>query len=336
MGHALTSVGGFPTWHDLSHPGLDVGHWAYSASHALRDYFKHQGVRVVWLPAFYCPDTVDFLALDFSVRRYAAAQPARPEIPVVAQAGDGIVLYPPLGQTTGCRWPALAALRERGLQAVLDLVHDLHAAPHWHAQGWNTVVSFRKFYPVPCGARLLSEALSPNADQLERAVPDSELDAACLTLRQPRTEGYARFKQHEAQLHRPEATLPAWVPKLVASLDEAAFRQARQTAYQGLHQQLGPINQFFEATDCAPALGQAPIAYPFYQAGLDSAALRQRLAGEGIFIPHFWPGLAPVPGPSPWQDSLLLPTGPLLGASQLDRLVAQLRALLPTFTKDSP
>ncbi|MDD0816573.1 hypothetical protein PSQ39_18180 [Curvibacter sp. HBC28] len=337
MGHELTSVGGFPTWYDLMPQGTDQGHWAYSASHALRDFFQQVEVRELWLPGFYCPDTVHFLSQFFSVHRYAADHPGQPGIPAMAQPGHGIVFYPPLGQTAGCRLPALAEMQARRLHSVLDLVHDLHAAPYWHAQGWNTVVSFRKFYPVPCGAQLLSAQLPPNAEQLCNAnQAATELNAAWLALLQPRTAGYAQFKQHEAQVHQADAALPTWLPKLISCLNGAEFQARRQAAYGWLDQQLGHLNQFFDATGCARACAGAPIAYPFYRAGLDSPRLRQRLAAEGIFIPHFWPGMDHPEGPSAWHDCLLLPTGPLLSTPQLERLKAQLLPLIHSFTEDSP
>lgn len=337
MGNELNSVGGFPTWHDLMPQGIEQGHWAYSASHALRDFFQHLGVRELWLPDFYCPDTVHFLNRFFKLHRYAEKQPGQTGIPAAAQPGQGIVYYPPLGQTQGCRLPALAELQARQLQPVLDLVHDLHAAPHWHTQGWNTVVSYRKFYPVPYGARLLSEQMPANADQLDRtAGRAAELDMSWLPLLQPRTEGYARFKQHEAQLHQADATPAAWVPKMIASLNEFEFQQRRQSAYQWLSQKLDPINQFFDATGCGRITGCAPIAYPFYQAGMDSPHLRQQLAAKGVFIPQFWPGLNRPEGPSAWHDCLLLPTGPLLSPRQLDYLLEQLLSSLRSLPKDSP
>ncbi|MBE6927150.1 MAG: hypothetical protein E7467_01445 [Ruminococcaceae bacterium] len=162
---------------------------------------------------------------------------------------------------------------------IVDNVHAFFTPP---MEGVDTLCSCRKYFGVPDGAYLISNApriaLEQDRSYARMRHILGRYDCACAS------EHYGSFQSNEDEvLSMPLRQMSALTQHLLSSVDYAQVKAARQANWQTLHEALGERNGLRLRTP------PAPYMYPFYTER--GGQLRSALAAQKIYIPTLWPNV---------------------------------------------
>lgn len=295
-----------------------------SARSAMHAWFVAMRPARIWLPYYICADVLPAVPGDVDIQRYALADDLGPAPGTPIGHDDVVVLVDYLGLTGHKVHGALKRLDRR--RTLVDASQSLGFAP---SDALHVVYSPRKFFGLPDGGLLISDARIPapapgdDHASLERC--------RHLVLRRVgrRAEGHDAFRQSEASLERPEPDGMSLLTRgLLASVDHDTVRDTRQANYERLLRRLGAPQAPFDV----PGTPLLPLVFPLACTRSDEVRLAMR--ERGVFVPHYWPGLA-IPEFDPWgrlmnSSVLCLPCDQRYDASHMDVLAAAVESILQT------
>ena len=170
-------------------------------------------------------------------------------------------------------------LRRQFIQIILDNTHAFFQRP---LDGIDTIYSCRKFFGVPDGAYL-----STDADFKE--VLDVDVSRGRMTHILGRYEGvashfYNEFQANDASFKtEPLKKMSKLTHNLLGAIDYDRVRRIRNENYAFLERKLSGLNNL---KLLAP---NGAFAYPFYVT--DGTEIRRVLAQNKIYIPTLWPNV---------------------------------------------
>lgn len=152
-----------------------------------------------------------------------------------------------------------------------------------HIDGIDTFYTARKFFGVPDGAYLYTEATLD--DEFPHDVSVNRVSHLLKRIESGAENGFPDYQAHEEMLcHQPIKRMSRLTERLLESIDYEAVKQKRRENYQFLNDALR------EANGLSLELGDAiPMVYPYLAEKGDS--LRQILQQQRIYIATYWPNV---------------------------------------------
>ena len=171
------------------------------------------------------------------------------------------------------------ALQRRYRNVIWDNVQAFFQHP---VAGLDTLYSCRKFFGVPDGAYVSTDARLPG--ELERDISMGRVKHLLGRFEENAGAYYRDFQRNEEALEDlPLREMSSLTHNLLRAVDYALVMRRREENYLLLQAALGPVNPL------RLRLPMGPYAYPWYCE--QAVELRARLVKEGIFIPTLWPNV---------------------------------------------
>ncbi len=174
----------------------------------------------------------------------------------------------------------IRCLKERYGNIVIDNAQAFFAAP---AAGVDTVYSCRKFFGVPDGGYLSTDAVLPESfpvdvsmDRMKHVL--GRFEGRCAS------DYYQDFCDNDESFKEIEIRLMSRLThNILGAVDYEAVKRQREENYRILSSALGSMNRLQLRTPCGP------YAYPFYAE--NGMTLKKRLAEEKIYVATLWPNV---------------------------------------------
>lgn len=174
-------------------------------------------------------------------------------------------------------------------QVVIDASQALYSGPF---DCLATIYSPRKFLGVPDGGLLVSRLQVPEPTQVD----DGSFDRAISLLKRAAFSPEAAYAEHhcaeETLFDQEPAAMSRLTLRMLAGIDYAEVRRARNRNFAYLHERLGQHNLL----DLTHLHADGPLCYPLLA---DCDGLRKLLISKRIYVPTYWHDvLALVPAAS--------------------------------------
>lgn len=241
---------------------------------------RARGYKHVWLPYYTCEVLLEPLQkLNVSYSFYAINESLEPVALPTLQKKDEAILYT---NYFGLKQNVVELLAAKyGKQLIVDNAQAFFAP---HIDGIDTFYTARKFFGVPDGAYLYTDA------PLGRDLPqDNSLERMSHLLK--RTDkgaesGFADYQQHEKELcNQPIQRMSNLTEKLLCSIDYQSIAQIRRTNYRTIERSLQATNRL----KVSLPNDAVPMVYPYWcEAG---NTLRPLLQAQRIYIATYWPNV---------------------------------------------
>lgn len=250
-----------------------------TARNALIYLIRAKNIKKILLPRFLCSSVKAACQREaVSVEEYSIGKDWLPqELP---EKGENCWLYL-VNYYDQLSDEQILSLKEKYPNLILDHVQAFfHRAP----DGIDTIYSCRKFFGVPDGAYLCTDA------RLDEAL---EIDVSMNRMRHllGRLEGncasdyYDDFKNNDALFYEVELReMSQLTHMLLGAIDYEAAKRQREENFRLLDEQLAKKNGLNILTPVGP------YAYPFYCE--NGVQVRKKLAEKRIYVPTLWPNLA--------------------------------------------
>ncbi len=285
-----------------------------TARNAFEYVLSVRGYRKVYLPYYTCEAMIQpicRLGLEYSF--YHIDEKLEPvDLPDLGD-GEAFLYTNYFGLKQGCVL-SLSARYEKHL--IVDNAQAFYAEP---VKSLDTFYSARKFFGVPDGAYLYTDAVIDGTLELDQS------SARCTHLLK-RIElgaeaGYGDFHMAEKSLdNQPIRRMSVLTEAMMAGIDYREARERRLANYRILETALGEVNRLRLPLE----RGAVPMAYPF-MAG--SPALKQLLISNRIYVATYWPNVLHWCQEGDWERSLtervcFLPTDQRYGEEEMRRIVS--------------
>lgn len=271
-----------------------------SGRSALQAVVRAARLETVWIPDYVCDTVIAAAREGGAALRFYEIGPGLTPVEVPARLGPGqALLY--------VNYFGLCSAQVRALRSLLParslIIDDCHAPFHDPGDVLASVLSPRKFAGLPDGG-LVRTGAGWHLQEPEEQDADS-IDRARFLLRragESARAGYAEFDAARRSLNGiAPRRMSALTRRMLRSVDWDAVAAARRRNFAAMHERLAPTN----ALRWDPAPQDVPLCYPYRVPGCDSAAARERLAAQDIFVPTYWPdALARLP-PGRWERGLM-------------------------------
>ena len=162
---------------------------------------------------------------------------------------------------------------------IFDCSHAFFQRP---PENTDTVYSCRKFFGVPDGAYLSTDASL--GEELETDVSMGRMSHLLGRFEGRASDHYAEFRKNEDLLEEiPLRKMSLLTKNILGAVDYEKIREVRTGNFKFLHEKLGSINRLdLKVPDGA-------YAYPFYcRKGIEA---RKRLEEGNIYVPVLWPNV---------------------------------------------
>ena len=289
-----------------------------TARNALVFLIRARAIRKLYLPRFLC-DSVSGVCDREGVpyEEYAIGSDWLPAALPPIEDGSWLYLVNFYGQLTN---EQILRIREQYPNLILDHVQAFFHRP---PEGIDTLYSCRKYFGVPDGAYLVTDAVLR-----ERLETDVSMDRVRHLL--GRLEGpaasdfYADYQQNDESFDTLELrAMSKLTHTLLGAIDYAEAKRQREENFAFLASRLAERNAL------QPILPEGPYAYPFYCE--NGMALKKRLAAEGIYVATLWPNVR-TPEQTPEcllaENILPLPCDQRYGSAEMERMCQLIEAWL--------
>lgn len=285
-----------------------------SARNALLYLLKARNIDKLYIPRYLC-DTVSALCdrYGYCYEYYSVGSDFMPvfDISLAEDAWLYVVnYYGRLSNETIC------VLQQKHKRLIVDNVQAFFQPP---SPGIDTLYSCRKFFGVPDGAYLSTDAV------LEENIPvDTSWDRMKHILGRFEETGaafYGDFQKNDEKFYELELRwMSALTQNILRAVDYEAVRQRRNENYQTLAQALNTFNLL---PACAV---DGPYCYPFYCK--NGQQVRKLLATQKIYIPMLWPNVPTIGNALEYdyaQNILPLPCDQRYTQEDMQRLITTLK-----------
>jgi len=317
---SMKEIGGYFGLEDLIHQEFYSDLLALnSGSNALLYLLKARQIKKIHIPYYLC-DCVSIL-LDkhgYEYEYYYVDSQFHPIFDKYLAQGEYLYVVNLYGQITEEK---TRALKERYSQLILDHSQAFFQKP---IEGVDTIYSCRKFFGVPDGAYLATDAML--SEKLEQDISKDRMVHVLGRAEGKASDYYADFIAMNDGLSEVSLrTMSKLTSNLMGAIDYERARYVRNENYTYLHEQLGAENPL------PLTMPDGAFAYPLLVE--DGPAIRKRLVQESIYIPLLWPNvLADCPKTSieyQYADNILpLPCDQRYTIEDMEYLVKALKSQL--------
>ena len=244
---------------------------------ALLYLLKARNIRKLHIPYYLCDSVGKLCAREgFEFAYYSVDRDFLPVFDRVPERGEYLYIvnfYGQIGNETVSR------LREKYGNILFDNAHAFFQPP---VPGVDTLYTCRKFFGVPDGAYLATDAVLSEA--LEEDVSKDRMKHILGRFEGSASDYYGDFKANDHSFAElPLRKMSRLTHNLLGGIDYEAVRTRRNENYAVLAAALGAENPLkLVAPD-------GPYAYPFYCG--NGPEVRRRLAERKIFVATLWPNV---------------------------------------------
>ncbi len=211
--------------------------------------------------------------------------------------------------------------REFGSHLIIDDTQAFYAKA---IEGVDTFYSCRKFFGVPDGAYLYTDA------RLEIDLPvDVSNDRMAFLLKRidlGAEAGYVDFRQLGKLLAgQPVKRMSNLTRRLMCGIDYEKAARRRQENYQYLHNALAAGNHLQLRVDAA----SVPMVYPYL---IEDRTVKARLISNKVFVATYWPNVLEWCKPEDWEYNLaertvFLPVDQRYGPDEMNQVINLIHSL---------
>ena len=238
------------------------------------DYLiRARGIRRIWLPGLLCgsigrvceKNGVEVLRYHIREDYLFGAVPL--------QKGDWLYVADLCGQIPRA---AVRGIVAKYKNVIFDEAQAYFAPP---VEGADTIYTCRKFFGVPDGAFLYTDA------RCDEEFPRDESIARMQRLLAAGQGNSPASAVEDDELFNSEPTkwMSSFTSDLLHSIDYDAVKNQRTANFAALSMSLGPVNKL------KPQRAEGAFAYPLWLDNGDE--VRKMLAEKKIYIPLFWPNV---------------------------------------------
>lgn len=248
-----------------------------SARNALLYILKARQVKKVYIPRFLCDSVTGLCQREsYPYEEYSIDRNFRPVFSKPLKEGEYLYIVNYYGQLSN---DEILRLKKRWGRIIIDNVQAFFQQP---VNGVDTIYSCRKFFGVPDGAYVATDAVLE--EMLERDVSMDRM--RCILGRfEGNASDYYRDFQATGPLFEemPLRSMSALTRNLLRAVDYETVRNRRQKNYAVLESALGKHNVL------SLTVPEGPYCYPFYcKNGLQ---IKKYLAEKKIYVPTLWPNV---------------------------------------------
>jgi hypothetical protein len=276
---------------------------------ALAYLIRAKNIKKLYLPAYLC-DTVFKVCIreGCEYEFYDVSKDFRPIFNRELNEGEWLYVVNYFGQITCER-----AIKEKYGRVVFDNVQAFFRKP---VSGVDTIYSCRKFFGVPDGAYLSTDARL----SLPRDVSKDRMAHILGRYEENASKYYSDFSENDESFYELE---PMMMSKLTCNILGAAdyefVKKKREENFSYLHRQLSDKNRLNITQH------EGPYMYPFYiENGMN---IKKKLAQQNIFIPTLWPNAVEYGGiAKEYSENILpLPVDQRYSISDMDIILEALK-----------
>lgn len=248
-----------------------------SGSNAFLYLLKARQIKKIHIPYYLC-DCISIL-LDnhgYQYEYYYVDSQFHPIFDKQLKQGEYLYVVNLYGQITEEK---TRALKERYNQLILDHSQAFFQEP---VEDVDTVYSCRKFFGVPDGAYLATDAVL--SEKLEQDVSKDRMVHVLGRAEGNASDYYSDFIAINDSLSEvPLRTMSKLTSNIMGAVDYERARQIRNENYAFLNEQLAAENPL------PVTIPDGAFAYPLLVE--DGTNIRKKLAEEKIYIPLLWPNV---------------------------------------------
>ena len=248
-----------------------------SGSNALLYLLKARKIKKLHIPYYLC-DSISMLLRkhDYEFEYYHVDQEFQPIFDKELEQGEYLYIVNLYGQITQEK---TLALKKHYGQLILDHCQAFFQKP---LEGIDTIYSCRKYFGVPDGAYLATDAVLQ--DTIEQDVSKDRMAHILGRYEGTASEYYADFRNNNGVLAEvPLRTMSKLTRNLMGAIDCKKACRKRNENYGYLEKQLDEDNPL------KLPMPEGAFAYPLMVE--DGISVRNRLAEQKIYIPLLWPNV---------------------------------------------
>ena len=244
---------------------------------ALLYLLKARRITKLYIPYYLCDSVSGMLEkYGYEFEYYHVDQEFQPIFDESLEPGEYLYIVNFYGQITEEK---TRALKQHYGQVILDHSQAFFQKP---LPGIDTIYSCRKFFGVPDGAYLATDATLH--ETLEQDISKDRMKHILGRYEGTGSEHYADFHGNDHVLDEtPLRTMSKLTRNLMRAIDYEKSCHIRNENYAYLEQQLGADNQMNLTKP------NGAFAYPLLVE--DGIPIRHRLAEQNIYIPLLWPNV---------------------------------------------
>jgi hypothetical protein len=267
---------------------LELGHFHESLYHeyalalnsgrnCLAYLIEARKIHTLFLPKFLCDSVLHTAeACGVQVIKYSITEKFEPCIPAKLPEDAWLYCVNYYGQVSNERIEALVAQYPH---IIVDNAQSFYSKP---IHGVDTLYTARKFFGVPDGAYLYTDAVLSRA--LEQDVSYTRMEHILGRFETSGAEFYSAYSCNEDILsHVPLKKMSRLTDNLLHGIDYSAARQRRNENFLALDHMLGKQNEL------RLSMPEGAFMYPFLMQ--DGRKLRKKLQLEKIYVPTLWPNV---------------------------------------------
>lgn len=244
---------------------------------ALLYLLKARNIKKLYLPYFLC-DSVSNLCdrYGYEYEYYHIDSGFYPIFNKDLMADEWLYIVNFYGQISNQQ---LVKLQKQYKNIIFDNIHAFFQKP---VPGIDTIYSCRKFFGVPDGGYLATEAVLEEA--LERDVSKDRMRHILGRYEGSASDYYKDFKDNDHSfVELPMKTMSKLTQNLMRAIDYETVRRKRNKNYAALAAALD------ESNSLDLIIPDGPYCYPYYCE--DGMRLKRHLADKKLFIATLWPNV---------------------------------------------
>jgi len=248
-----------------------------SGRNALIYLVKAKKIRKVYLPYFLCISVADILkkySVEFEY--YRITKDFMPIFNQKLYTNEYLYIVNYYGQITDYK---IRELKEKYNFIIIDNTQAFFQKP---ILGIDTIYSCRKYFGVPDGAYLSTDAILEYSLEIDKS--KNRMDHILGRFEGQASDYYKKFKENDANFKKmPLRKMSKLTKNILGAIDYANVRKTRNVNFNYLHENLNSRNILnIKMPDGA-------FAYPYYvKNGIE---IRKKLAQKKIYVPILWPNV---------------------------------------------
>lgn len=283
-----------------------------NARNALLYILRARNIKKLYIPAYLCDSVANMLRrYGYEWEYYSIGGDFHPRFVGTLDEHSYLYIVNYYGQLSN---QILADLKNRYKYIIVDNVQAFFQYP---LPGVDTIYSCRKFFGVPDGAYLSTNAILPQP--LEEDVSRDRMTHILGRFETEASAFYADFKKSDQACAESELRhMSRLTRNLLGAIDYDAARQSRNRNYAQLAAAFGERNPLVLT---AP---DGPYCYPLYcKNGME---IKKRLAVKKIYVPTLWPNVLELEGTLEQdyaRNILPLPCDQRYGQEDMERMIME-------------
>ncbi|MBA2860459.1 hypothetical protein [Methanococcus maripaludis] len=238
---------------------------------------RAKNIKKLYIPYYLCDSISHMLSKEeYDFEYYAINDSFYPNFDKKLNDFEYIYIVNYYGQLTN---RSIRKLKEKYGQIIIDNVQSFFQRP---VNGVDTIYSCRKFFGVPDGAYLSTDAKLDY--ELKTDISKDRMKHILGRFEENASEYYAYFQENDKNFKKtPLMKMSNLTKNIMGAIDYNYVKKVRNENYFYIADKLGSLNILNISKP------DGPFAYPFYIA--NGIEIRKKLAEKKIYVPILWPNV---------------------------------------------